>query len=101
MERTASNRRATSSAGRLAVGSSITTIFAEVVIARAMATSDFSVLLSERTLVSGSISTPMRCSASRAARLQRAQEIRPKRRSKPRVSDMFSLTVIQSTRPRS
>ena len=42
MERTASNRRATSSAGRLAVGSSMTTILAEVVIARAMATSDFS-----------------------------------------------------------
>jgi hypothetical protein len=61
--RTPSNRRSTSSAGRLAVGSSSTRKSQLTTSARAIATSNFSVRLKLRTLRLGSIS-PINASAS-------------------------------------
>ena len=105
-ERMAANSRSTSSAGRLAVGSSSTRKSQSTAKARAMATSDFSVRLSDWMRVSGSRSQPTRLNASRAAfadRLQSMAPARPKKeeRAKPRANPTFSATVIHSIRPRS
>ena len=76
--RSTANRRSTSSAGRLAVGSSSTMISASTASARAIATSDFSVRVRLPTRASGSMSPP-----TRGQRLARAppracrQSIRP------------------------
>ena len=73
--RITSNRRSTSSAGRLAVGSSSTRNAQSEAMARAMATSDFSVRPSEATRASGSASQPTSASASPARRAVARQSI--------------------------
>ncbi len=72
--RSAANNRATSSAGRLAVGSSSTRISASAASARAIATSDFSVRLRPWMRKSGSMSAPSLASA-RTARLRAQAQV--------------------------
>ena len=76
----AAKSRWTSSAGRLAVGSSRTMTSAFEARARLIATSDFSVRLSCSTLTSGSISAPSWASASTARRRAASKSTSPQRR---------------------
>ena len=99
--RSAAKSRSTSSAGRLAVGSSSTRKSQSTASARAMATSDFSVRVRSATRVCGSKSQSTRLSARRAIASAARQSISPRRRSKPWASAMFSAMVIHSIRPRS
>src|ERR1700728_1483854 len=82
--RTASNRRSTSSAGRLAVGSSSTRKSQLTTSARAIATSDFSVRLRLRTRRLGSIRPPIKASVSSARRSALDQSIGAKVMPQPR-----------------
>ena len=74
------NSRATSLAGRLAVGSSNTRSSTSAARARLIATRDFSVRLSEATRASGSMSAPTVCSARAARARALFQSTRPRRR---------------------